>query len=180
MKITLRVMIIYFTALFVICLWYPAIHEAGHIIAAQILQIEVMSASLFPAQVSLNLTEPTAEQLLLLSFGADMLIPVLWLIPSKRMLLYYVKLTATLLFFFDAIGSLLDAAMYILYGSGGDYDDAVTILVYSSESAGIVLLLLAIEAVLAGVVVYLMHPICRTIHFLDKKAQITERKPRFV
>lgn len=180
MTITVRVIIILITAIFVICLCYPALHEAGHIIAAQILHIEVMSVSLIPAQVSLKITEPTAEQLLLLSFGADMLFPVLWLIPSKRIFFYYVKLTATLLFFFDAIGSLLYAAMYLLSGSGGDYDDAVTMLAYSSESVGTVMLLLAIEAVLAGVVVFLMHPICRTIQFLNKKTQIRGQSRRFV
>ena len=169
MRILICILIMIVVSCAVLILGYPLLHELGHLFAARILGVPIVGAGFFPeAHVSFLLDEPTVTEVLLLSFGADIFVALILLIPSRRsLILFTVRMSLAVMWFADTVSSTVYSTAYI-FGFANAYDDAVKALMLYPGSYPAILMILSAEAVYCVIVIKNMDILGETFHYLAK------------
>ena len=165
MRLILRLAVLTVTALAVMFVIYPLMHEAGHLLAAVLTGAEVSDIGLFPVPFVRLKGQPSQVQALLTAFGAS-LFPMLCIAAPRReyYYVYCARLTVLTMWFFAGAESLIRVIMF-LAGSDSPFDDAVAVLHYYPGAAAAVTALLLLQLAGAGAAIALSGPVRRTEAF---------------
>ena len=154
--------------LFTMLLLYPALHEAGHLMAAVLTGERVTAWSIFPtAFVTVAVGEITPVKLLLPAVSGIWFPLVILPAPAgRRYPFYFIKLTVALL---TAVGALTSLTGLFGLSGIGAYDDIAAILPYAPSLRSAAAFLLLIPLITAVLFIILSKPVDRTVSYFSQK-----------
>lgn len=166
--------LIFLTAVILLFI-YPLCHEAGHLITASLIGAEILDLGLFPtAHVDLAMPDSSEIKIMLIAMSGGIAPLILLMIPlyCNIYIIYYSKLTIAL----QSAVAGLTSMTYVLAGfrdRSSGFDDALKVAATYPNLKTAVVIILAVQILIALYYIICTHPLSRTVNYLKK----TEKKP---